>query len=34
MLLTEDITKSVMASLVSRDKNNKETSSEIEFDDV
>lgn len=34
MLLTEDIMKSVMASTVSKDQSNKNTSSEIEFDDV
>jgi hypothetical protein len=34
MLLSEDIFKSVMASSVSKDKSNKDTSNEIEFEDV
>ncbi len=34
MMLTEDILKSIMASSVSKEKSNKETSNEIEFEDV
>jgi delta(3,5)-delta(2,4)-dienoyl-CoA isomerase len=34
MMLTEDILKSVMASSVSKEKSNKDTSNEIEFEDV
>jgi hypothetical protein len=34
MLLTEDILKNVMASGASKEKSNKDTSNEIEFEDV
>ncbi len=34
MLLSEDIIKSVMASSVSKEKSNKDTSSAIEFEDI
>jgi len=34
MLLSEDILKSVMASVASKGKSNKDTSNEIEFEDV
>jgi hypothetical protein len=34
MMLTEDILKSVMASTVSKEKSNKDKTSEIEFEDV
>jgi hypothetical protein len=34
MLLSEDIVKSVMASAVSKEKSNKDSSNEIKFEDV
>ena len=34
MLLTEDILKSIMNSTVSKDKNDQETSNDVEFEDV
>ncbi len=34
MMLTEDILKSVMASSVSKEKSNKDTLNEIEFEDI
>jgi hypothetical protein len=33
-MLTEDILKSVMASSVSKEKSNKDTLNEIEFEDI
>jgi hypothetical protein len=34
MLLGEDILKSIMASSISKEKSNKDTVNEIEFEDV
>lgn len=34
MLLSEDIMKSMMASTVSKDQSNKDSSNEVEFEDV